>query len=125
MKDFKLINSDLTVDPLGNFLIIEDAECVEQMIVCALQLFIGEYEYNKNLGLSLKLAMQQGFSGISILQYQTQQTIFALNSYIKEPNLQIKRIEPIETIFNENRELIINVTVILINGDILEVSTNV
>jgi hypothetical protein len=125
MIDFALIDGDISVDNNGNFIFVESAECVSQTIVTSLSLFIGEYEYNNILGISWKLAMEKGYTQLPLLQYQTQNTINAINDYIPNDNLKIKEILSYNSSFNENRKLNIDAEIKLIDGQVIGINTNV
>ena len=116
---------DLAMDEAGNLLFVQNADCISQMIVTALKLFIGEYEFNEELGISWIVAMEYGYNQIPLIQYQIQQTIFALNDYINDSNLKIKKIQEFNYNFTEQRKLTINAVILLTNGVVLGINTNV
>lgn len=125
MIDFALINGDLAVDNVGNFITVSAVDCISQMIVTAYRLFINEYEYNNALGISWVIAMELGYGEVPLLQYQLQQTTINLNNYIVEPELKIRNVSTINVEFNDKRQLIIDATVTLANGAVIGVNTNV
>jgi hypothetical protein len=129
MIDFALIPNnlgynDLAMDDNGNLLFVQDANCINQMIVTALKLFIGEYEYNNQLGIAWVTGMQTGYEDIPILQYQVQQTINSLNNYINDDNLKITDVQQTNFSFDVKRNLILTVQVQLANGQVLGINTN-
>lgn len=125
MIDFALVDGDLAVDHLGNFITVSGAECISQMTCCAYKMFIGEYEYNNSLGISWVIAMESGSGQFPVVQYQLQKTTLNLNNYIAEPELKIKNVSTINVDFNMNRQLIINAQEVLANGDVIGINTNV
>lgn len=125
MIDFALIDGDLFCDEGGNLSTTKNEDCITQMIVCALKLFIGEYEYNTSLGIPWVIAMEYGYTQIPLLQYKLQNTIFSLNDYISNPNLKIIDIIEVNTNFNSNRELIIELNILLASNQTLKVKVNV
>ena len=127
MQTFGLNNDyDLQLDPNSGLLLLsQDANSIQQMIICALKLFIGEYEYNENIGISWVIAMQNGYTQIPLLQYQIERSIFGLNSYILQNSFKITKIVNVNTTFNNNRQLIITATILLGNGSVIGISTNV
>lgn len=125
MLDFALIDNDLAVDDAGNFILINDVDVIQQMILCALKLFIGEYEYNNKLGISWVIAMEAGYVQVPLILYQIKTTINNLNDYIAQPELQIIKISNIQSNLNKNRELSISLIVTLRSGINLEINTNV
>lgn len=125
MLDFALIDNDLAIDDAGDFILINNTFAIQQMILCALNLFIGEYEYNNKLGISWVIAMEAGYVQVPLILYQIKTTINNLNVYITQPELQIIEISNIQSNLNKNRELSISLIVTLRSGINLEINTNV
>lgn len=125
MIDFAIVDGDLAVDSLGNFITVSSVDCISQMICTAYKLFIGEYEYNATLGISWVIAMEEGYGQLPLIQYQLQQTTLNLNNYIAEPELKIKSVSTINVALNERRQLTIDTTVTLANGSVIGINTNV
>ena len=130
MIDLVLINNaqgvpDLAMDEYGNFIFVQDANCINQMIECALRLFIGEYEFNNELGISWVVAMEYGYTEIPLLQYQIQQTINELNNYINDDLLKIRSIAETDFTFTTDRRLTLSTNITLNNGTILGININV
>lgn len=120
----QVTNPDLGMDNNYNLIFVQNADCINQMIVCALRLFISEYEYNNSLGISWVIAMEYGYTQIPLLQFQVQQTINSLNNYINDPNLKILSVQQTNFTFTTDRVLTLTTQVTLANGIALGIDIN-
>ncbi len=112
--------NDLYVNPSGQLAIVTGAYDTLQSVENALQLWLGEYDYNTSYGIPYKILLANPNSNNPLIEYQIRNAILSINSYLTTSQKAQFGIKSIQSLTYEvDRDLrIFNLSaVILLNGN--------
>jgi len=118
--------NDIYMLPNGQLAVVDGVYDIAQSIRCAIQLWLGEYDYNTSEGVPYRLLLGIQNVNNNLIDYQLRQAIFSVNKNMTTQQLQIYGVKSIQsvnfTINKFTRLMTVNSVVLIANGQNIEVN---
>lgn len=118
--------NDIYMLPNGQLAVVDGVYDIAQSIRCAIQLWLGEYDYNTTDGVPYRLLLGIQNVNNNLIDYQLRQAIFSVNKNMTTQQLQIYGVKSIQsvnfTVNKSTRLMTVNSVVLIANGQNIEVN---
>jgi len=118
--------NDIYMLPNGQLAVVDGVYDIAQSIRCAIQLWLGEYDYNTSEGVPYRLLLGVQNVNNNLIDYQLRHAIFSVNKNMTTQQLQIYSVKSIQsvnfTVSKSTRLMTVNAVVLIANGQNIEVN---
>lgn len=111
--------NDLFVNPNGQLGVVSGPQDTLQSIENALQLWLGEYDYNTDAGIPYNILLASPNVDNSLIEFQIRQAILSINSFLTPAQFALFGINKIKSVtfsVDKNRRVFSLTAIILLNG---------
>lgn len=121
--------NDIYMLPNGQLAIVDNIADLTQSVTCAISLWLGEYNFNTQIGVPWKILLSAYDVNNPLIEFQLRNAVLSFNNNLSQTQLATYGINKIQSFsYNKdavNRQFNLNIVVLLNNGSSIPIDLNI